>query len=660
MFSVGPDIFTVYQNGAMLSTNPLANGTFNTATGAFTLVDPSQLAATPIYWYPALPVMGITQYQVGAINNQPSYAFDTEFAYLYSGGAWARSGNAIWHGTNLNFFNVANWTGITPDIVTMYVTNFNATVPAPGANDDPMWYTSDGFTWIPIIGVNGFYFAPNGGAPYTGPFIQTCRLIIPFKNRLVLLNTIENNGAGVNKAYPNRARFCFNGSPLAVNAWYEPDEQDNAGNTGAGGDYLDAATEEQIISAQFIKDRLIVFFERSTWEIAYTGNDLQPFLWQKINTELGSEAQNSSVPFDKEILTVGNTGVHACNGANVARIDQKIPDEIFDLKNKNLGVQRVCGIRDYFTECVYWAFPASFTDDSFVYPNRVLQYNYQNNTWAVLDDVITAFGYWQQDRGVTWASSQTTWEESNFEWNSGELQQQFRDIIAGDQQGFMFIVRPDDSRNAMSMQITNISNIAGSLIVTVIDHTLSTGDFILIENVAGSTGLNGNIYKVGLILSTSTFRIEEDNYAGTYSGGGTITRVSNIDILSKQWNPYDKNARNVYIAKIDFAVQNTLVGEVTVDYYPSSTELSTLEFAEPGVLTGTGVLETGPYPIQFYPLEQIQERLWHTIYLQTSGTAIQIEIFMSDDQMLDPLIALADFELEGLILYTQPVDNRLQ
>ena len=58
------------------------------------------------------------------------------------------------------------------------------------------------------------------------------------------------------------------------------------GNIADGGGYIDASTEEQIVSAEFIKDRLIVYFERSTWELAYTGNEVLPFVWQKINTEL--------------------------------------------------------------------------------------------------------------------------------------------------------------------------------------------------------------------------------------------------------------------------------------------------------------------------------------------------------------------------------------
>lgn len=678
MFSVGPDIFTVYQNGAMLSTNPLASGTFNTANGAFTITDPSQIGATPVYWYPALPVMGITQYQKGAINNQPSYAFDTEFAYLFNGTAWQRSGLAIWHGSNLNFFDVCNWEGITPNVVVMFVTNFNATIGAPGANDDPIWYTPDGTNWVAMLGssANGIFFLPNNLPRYTGPYVQTCRLIVAFKNRLLLLNTIENNnpnGNGTdiptistNTSYVNRCRYSHNGSPLAQNAWYEPNQMDSSGtplnqSIADGGGWIDATTEEAIVSAEFIKDRLIVFFERSTWELAYTGNEKQPFIWQKINTELGSESQCSTVPFDKEILAIGNTGVHACNGANVVRIDDKIPDIIFDIKDKDLGVQRVAGIRDYFVEMVYWSFPAQNADPNFVYPNRLLVYNYRNGSWSINRDCFTAFGYWEQSTDITWANSAPlTWGQADFQWNSGENQQQFRQIIAGNQEGFVMVIRPNEARNAESLQITNITAAFSDIItLKVIDHTLATGEFILIENDI-SAGLNGLIFKIyASNVAANTIQIEAPTFTGTYTGGATIARVSNLNILSKQWNPYDKVGRNLYLAKIDFAVQNTGgTGQVTVDYFPSSSEVSMLNQAEPGVTMGTGVLETSPYAL--VQLEQAQAKLWHSVYFQTDGNCVQIEIYWSDAQMLDKGSSLVDFELEGLVLHTSPTANRLQ
>ncbi len=685
MFSVGPDIFTVTTLGVaqtMLSTNPLANGTFDTTNGAFVIVDPSQAGGTPIFWYPSLPVMGITVFEMGPINDQPSFAFDTQFAYTWDGTQWVRSvsaGNPVWKGNNLNFFWTADWMGLTPDVIGMYVTNFNATTGAgaPAATDDPIWfYNGATAVWTALLGstANGIFFAPNGGARQTSPFVQTARIIVPFKDRLLLLNTIENNntggaGTGIARAYVNRVRYSFNGSPLALNAWYEPNQVDAGGLVGAGGGFLDAPTEEQIISAEFIKDRLIVFFQKSTWELAYTGNQQLPFVFQKINTELGSESEFSSVPFDKEILTIGNVGVHSCNGANVERIDQKIPDEIFEIRDKNSGSSRVAGIRDYFMEMVYWAFPSDNQQpNANVYPNRVLTYNYRIGSWAFNDDSFTAFGYFEQQVDTTWATAEFTWESANNTWISGIDQAQFRQIIAGNQEGWVVIIDPEESRNSPSLQITSLTIVSAGpptaiVTMTVVDHNMNVLDFVLFENITGTTNLNGKIGQILSVTSANVITVSVSVTAavtGAYSGGGTLARVSEISITSKQWNPYDKLGRNVYIQKIDFAVQKTAGGEITVDYFPSSTQVSMLTSAVPGASMGNGVLETKPYPAAFYPLEQYQERLWHPVYFQTEGECIQINMYFSNAQMITPTISLSDFELEGLVLHTQATSNRLQ
>ena len=666
MFSIGTEIYTVYQaSGPMLDTGATTTKTFNTATGAYVFAGAP--ASTIVYYYPATPVMGLTVYELGAINNQTSFAFDTQFAYFWSGSDWQRSILGTppqWHGTDLNFFWTCNWDGITPNVVKLFVTNFNATVPSPAGTDDPLWSYDGTNGWATFTP----YFAPAGGGVNTGPFVQTCRLIVPFKDRLVLLNTIENNGSGTNNAYVNRARFCFNGSPFATNAWYEPNQTDSSGNRGAGAGFIDAPTEEQIISAEFIKDRLIVFFQSSTWELAYTGNQQLPFVWQKINTELGAESEFSTIPFDKQIVTIGNVGVHSCNGANVERIDQKIPDEIFEIRDKNSGPSRVCGIRDYYVEMIYWAYPPSNQSAfSATYPNKVLSYNYQNQSWATSDYSFTAFGYFEQQSDITWQTAEFTWNSTNFTWNSGVQQAQFRQIIAGNQQGWVMIIAPDESRNSPSLQITALTIRSSTVplsVVTlkVINHNMNVGDFVLFETINGIANINGTIGYIFGITDANTISVSVSVSAGitgVYTGGGTLARVSRIDIESKQWNPYDKDGKNVYIQKIDFAVQKTAAGQVTVDYFPSSSDESMLMTAVPDVLTGNGVLETSAYPATLYPFEQFQDRLWHPVYFQALGECIQIRIYLSDAQMYNPLSALSDFELEGLILYTDKI-GRLQ
>ena len=91
----------------------------------------------------------------------------------------------------------------------------------------------------------------------------TARLIVSFKNRLLLFNTIENDGGGgggTNTAFCNRCRFTWNGSPFANNAWYEPNTT-NGTSIGKGGGFVDATTEEQeFISAEAIKDTFDFYF----------------------------------------------------------------------------------------------------------------------------------------------------------------------------------------------------------------------------------------------------------------------------------------------------------------------------------------------------------------------------------------------------------------
>ena len=672
LFTVGTNIFTVISDvagpQAMLSTGP-GTGTFDVSNGNFVIT--GSIPAENVYWYPAQPIMGLTQYGEGPINDQPAFAFDTQFAYQFLGGFWVRSGTGTtpeWHGDFTNYFWATTAQGLNSGLTALeralFVTNFQIANPngAPAGTDDPIW-TYDGTNWatyIPIFLTDGSYVASS-------------RLIVLYHGRIVLLNTIEFSvGGNTNTQYQARARWSSVGSPFATNAWYESNQ---TGYVGAG--YTDAYTTEAITSAQFVKDRLIVFFERSTWELSYTQNQAEPFRFYKINTELGSEATFSSVPFDKDILTIGNTGVHACNGANVQRIDTLIPDEIFQFKDPQADTQQIAGIRDFYVEMVYWTFPSISQNSVAIFPNSILVYNYQNNSWGINDDCITAWGYFEQQSGLTWEEAVFSWESANMTWGSGVESAQFRQVIAGNQQGFIFKVVADDSQNAPVMSITNVSQTGVILTLTIINHNLNnypsnpwsiTGDYIYITGDPAVTGLvgpfNNTIFQVLTIVDVNTITIANVSspfvpITGTYLGGASVTRVSNIQIATKQWNPYLGKDRNFYLSRIDFGVQATDEGSITIDYSPSAAQISLIaDGTFTDSIMGNNVLDTSPYPL--VPLEQFQERLWHPIYFQTDGECIQLFMYLTDGQLRDPGVAFEDFQLEGMILYTLPTAQRLQ
>ncbi len=732
MFSVGTTMFTVYQTSGNTLTTGVATATYDTSNGELVITGNNTNASSPVYFYPATPVMGLVTYEDGEINSEPVFAFDTQFAYEYISGAWRRVGTMTWTGSDSQFFWGYTYRGIENSDYYLFVTNFNA------ADRQNYWDGTNWNTLSPIL--NGTYR------------LWTSRIILPFKDRLICLNTVENaegimvrnnadtsyqtdavtgnfvgtvtpivtlnnqtflvgttvytvlsvdagaqpmgvsaistknpptatfeastgiititgnnnnplqtvyylsNSGGTSQSFVNRCRFSQNGSPVASNGWVE--------TIGGKGGYIDAPTKEQIVSCGFLKDRLIVYFERSTWELVYTGNEILPFRWQQINTELGAEATFSAVEFDKVLLGVGNIGVHACNGSNVERIDQKIPDEVFQISNENEGVFRVYGIRDYEPEMVYWTFPSNTNTGT--YPNRVLVFNYKNGSWALNYDTITAFGYFQGQPSITWADSQQTWEESLESWNSGALTSKYRQVLAGNQEGFVYIVSYEKSRNAPSMQITQIEPLIinpALLEVTAINHNLrSNEDYVVIENAQGFTVLNevgDSIFPVFGVIDKDTFTIQPTSYSGTYRGGGTLALVSRIDIYSKQYNFYVEEDRNAYVSKVDFLVGATDNGEITVDtFVSSSTDGLRASGMATGAMIGTGILETSPYALSTF--EQTQTRLWHPVYFQSEGECVQLRIYMSYLETITEDIAWSGFEMHALTFFCTKTSSRLQ
>ena len=677
MFSIGTLTFNVTvaaagSNNLLRSDGSGSTATFNTTTGAVVLNGAT--TTTDVYYYPSLPVMGLVTYDTDNINNEPTYAFDTRFAYQRSNGGWERldgeasTGASYWSGSDSQFVWAANYSATNAYEKVLYVTNNNPN--EYNATDHPgymRYFDSSTNQWT--------YFSPivdNTTSPNT--VIQAARILVIFKNRLVALGTYEGQIGSTPEYYPFRMRASHTLSPVGATAWLQPP-------LGRGA-ALDAPTNEAIVSAEFVKDRLIVFFERSTYELAYTGNQVNPFAWQQINTELGAESTFSIVPFDRVTIGVGNLGIHACNGANVQRIDDKIPDTVFNIHNANAGVDRVYGIRDYETEMVYWTYPASDASSTYPYPRRILVYNYRTGTWAFFDDSITCFGYYQAQAGdseadgVTWDSTTVTWDSDESWGGPGPVlagQPQVRRVIAGNQTGWTFICDPQKTQNMPTLYFTNLtyatSSSGNKITVQSPNHNLRNGDFIYVDNIEDSgtigTNLNMKIFKVvddgDLTADQFTFYYSGDALTGTYRGNGYAARVSQIDIWTKQYNFYGQNGRNFAIEKVDFLVEATAAGKVTVDYFVSTNEASMVDDSDSNASksnVGTNVLETSAYSSITY--ESRSTRLWHPVYFQADGEVIQLRLYLNEDQMSNVTIRNQDFSLHAMCFHAFPTAWRFQ
>lgn len=652
MFSIGTQVFTVNVLGnpaVMLISGSATLATFDTTTGAVIINGAALLTA--VYYYPALPVMGLLTKEEANVSDEFIIGFDTRFAYQYASG-WERlngettPGASRWIGSDTDFFWGTTWRGVSASQFIFFVTNFNP-------NETNFMRQFDGALW------DDFRPRLDSGAT---TFLNSARILVVFKNRLLALNTYEGAGfPGDN--FPNRCRYSQIGDPRVVDAW----DQDVPGK----GNAIDAPTSEAIITVEFIKDRLIVYFERSTWELIYTGNQAFPFAWQQINTELGAESTFTIIPLENQAIGIGNVGIHACNGSNVQRIDQKIPNLVFDIHNVEGGIERVYGTRDYQAETLYWSYPDTTATADQPYPTKVLVYNYRNNTWAINDDSITVFGYFQPLEGALWSSETITWAD-DITWGSGNLQAKQRVVVAGNQEGYTFICDKDIINNAPVLQITNMTNPANNVIrFTVINHNLRVQDYIYITGSVFSDATipyNETIQQVFSVSDSNTFDIiGSENLTGTYKGDGRIARVSQISILTKEYNFYADSGKQALIPKIEFMVDRTSDGSIDINFYVSTNQNPMLlPSGITGTLIGTGTLATYAYTnfnsANQGNLERFSTRVWHPVFFQAAGNVIQLQIQSNDTQMRNINNSrYSDFQMHAVCISANPIGgNRLE
>lgn len=493
----------------------------------------------------------------------------------------------------------------------------------------------DGSTWA------NFNPAVNGSMVLVGGL-----MLIAYKNRMVVLNTLESNNTAIAPTrYEQRARWSQNGTAWNGGIGWRDDIP------GRGG-YVDAATNEAIVSAEFVKDNLIVYFERSTWQLVYTQNEVLPFTWLRINAELGAESTFSAVRFDDGLLAYGNVGVHTCNGVSVQRIDAVIPDEIFAVHNGNDGPKRVSGVRDFYQEIAYFAFPGQNDNTpgsvgKTFYPDRMMIYNYRNNTFAFTNDQATCFGYFQRITGVTWAQlNYFTWEAWNTAWNAGNLQSGFPSVAFGNQQGFISLIIVDSSYAQESLAVTALS---GST-VTSPQHGLFSGQYVMFKNCVGSTNLNSNIYRIVSVTNENTFVID-GTATGTYLGNGVIAVVPNISIVTKQFTPFWTKGKDYTMRYVDLLFDKTSNGELHVDVFIDFN--TSVSMTNGSAALGFPVVATYPEGITlpFYSFQQQQAQIWKRFYVDATGETFQLTLSYDDTQMRDPNIVFSDVVLHGMILY---------
>ena len=306
---------------------------------------------------------------------------------------------------------------------------------------------------------------------------------------------------------------------------------------------------------------LVIYCERSTWQLRYTGRSIAPFQIERVNSENGSQSPFASVQFDTSLVTIGDKGILECDSYKAELIDIKIPDLVFKFQSTNNAVVRVQGIRDFINRLAFWTITQASANS--VFPTQRLLYNYENDSWALFNDSLTALGTYQPQSSRTWLNTHIPWIECNFPWIDN-MPASVPAIVGGNQQGFIEYL-DQLTVNDVSLYISAITgNTTTPTVITSPNHNMATGFVIGISGIPSATGysnLNGCIFGI-IVLNANTFQLmkynaSEDQFStpqldlpATYVGGGLINIRENFTITSKKFNFLDEG-QSIQLGYID-------------------------------------------------------------------------------------------------------------
>lgn len=441
-------------------------------------------------------------------------------------------------------------------------------------------------------------------------------------------------------------------------AWFED-------QPGFGG-FLSAGLDEPIFTVGANEDALIVGFDSIQTRFVYTGNDIIPFLFYIINSELGSGSTFSVIQMDQGVITRGDRGIVITGQTQTQRIDLEIPDEVFEMKLIDNGSERICAARDFINEWAYFTYPAN--NINYVFPTQTLLYNYRDNSWAIFRECFTCYGQFNRLTGFIWATvgfTYPTWSSWNDPWNAGESTLLQPEVVGGNQQGFL-LAKDEGTAEQPSIYIQGFSGNT----VTSPDHCLNEGDYIIIIGALGTIGaeVNGRTFSVDEVTS-STFMLNPTILGtGTYLGGGLIIRLFVPQIQTKEFPSFWGMGRKTRIGVQQYLLDTTELGQITLQIFLSQNQSNPYNigpivpqpFPDNNSLIYSTVLFTCPESTNLgltpytknlqMPEAQQQDQIWHRVNTSLIGDTVQLGFTMSDAQMRMLVPATNTFPITGIIL----------
>lgn len=580
-----------------------------------------------------------------------------------------------------------------------YLTNNSTT-----SNDCLVWYDGDPTngsvtnpSFTPTTGKGWVNFCPPisrsdysiGDLPEDQYYLVGARLIFPHHDRLLFFGPILQSSSRPPVYMQDMVLWSQNGTPFytasfqgdpslantVFNPYLVPDNQTSTPNafwvdqTGFGG-WKQLGLDTALLTCTRNEDVLIIGCGDGFVRCVYTGNDLNPFEFYFISTELDASSTFSAVDLGSKVFTRGDRGITLTSQRVSDRVDIPIIDNNMQIQLTGNGAERITAQRDFINEWIYLTYKAN--NNPYVYPTQTLQYNYREDTWGLFDESYTTYGQFRRQTGFTWATIgqvYPTWKAWNVPWNAGASTLLAPEVIAGNQQGFI-VFRDEGTDESDSLFIQSID---ANGVITCPDHCLNEGDYIVISGMLGITTPNGGIFSVAN-PDQNTFTILASpmpDLSGIYRGGGLIKRMYVPFIQTKQFPTAWGLGRKTRIGTQKYLFTTTPEGQLTLYIYLSQEgntpfnipaddpdESSSIIFNTTiftSYETGGDVYNQSLLMISSGNGSQ-QDQIWHRENTSLIGDTVQVGFTLNDEQMRDPDFKnqFAEVELHGFIIDVYP------
>lgn len=389
----------------------------------------------------------------------------------------------------------------------------------------------------PTIAAPEFFMTTDAGAAVT---TITCLQMFINKDRLLLLRTTENG-----TIRPMRIRISGTGA-----------SSDDFRTSATGAGFIDIPDGSWIQGAAFNRDDLVIFTERSTWVLKYTGNDTTPFVIKKIDESRGSEAPFGAITYLNRTSALSPRGLIITDGYRVERQDELIPDFSFNqIDGVNFPLCFAGSVdedRDH-----YLIYPPPNENES----QRILTTNYDEDNYSTYRIPLSCMGNFVVSFDITWAdlSKYINWAAFAADygnWNSFAYSAGAPVSIGGGHNGEIWRLNVNESEDN-PVRIRNITIIDATTVEVTTDwnnYSMNAtdpskgADYIFITAVEGMLEINDDQYPILSVTDNYTFRIDVPSSTNftAYTSGGTAMRVIPFSSLMKKFNPFvneDKKVR---------------------------------------------------------------------------------------------------------------------